>query len=226
MTYVPHILLSFGGDLPGGEIWACGMRTVWQDGPNTSADRKAWATTNLPDAVSAVEGLVTNSAAKLSTVTKLRYVKFNPIGPDGKYEDASATIGTHLDDTAIVSGGGGGAFMPWQVACVATMLTDAARGRGSKGRMFLPALAMSVNPDLLIGSAAAIGLATTVAAFVHAIAGLDAGTGHGTYKPAILSSIGDPGPTNVITSVSVDERLDVQRRRGNHIVAPRHVAAP
>lgn len=114
---------------------------------------------------------------------------------------------------AIASGAGTGTGQsnPNQVSIVATLRTALA-GRRNRGRMYLPANAANIISGQL-SSAQCTSLATAVAAFFTDINSNAAGP----QKVQVVSITGSV--SNDVTDVSVDSKLDIQRRRANRQAA-------
>ena len=224
MTYKPHVLLQWGGDLTAGEIWSNGLRLMFTGPLASLVDRKGWAEENLEDIAADVVAFVARADSHLGTKCKLRFVKLNPIGADGRYEDEGNTIVKRWDTTPYPSGTGG-VYLPHQVATVATLATDTARGKASKGRIYLPTASVGIqDSDQMMSPSDATAIATSVKTLVQDLNNAP-GIDSGDPEVHVMSRLGDPGPSHKVTDIVVDTRLDVQRRRGNAINAPRYTVA-
>lgn len=115
--------------------------------------------------------------------------------------------------------GGGPLLLPPEVACVVSLRT-AVTSRSTRGRVFLPLQGMSldgVNGIFEVASASTV--ATAVQAFLQSVKGhtfLEAG-GSLEYSliPTVVSTTHQS--TQDITSLRVDTKPDVQRKRQHHV---------
>lgn len=123
--------------------------------------------------------------------------KLNRIGPDGKYADPE-TVETILGSPIP---GAGSALIPAQLACAVTLQTAVPRGRGSKGRFYLPVLNTfsSVGADGRMTSTQADQLAGACAYLINEIndeyagvarVGVASNIGAGIFRPAVTVRVG------------------------------------
>lgn len=224
MTYEPHVLLQWGGDLTAGEIWSNGLRIDL--GVLNAAGRQNWCEAAITDCSNDVSAFVARAASHLGTKCKLRFVKLNPIGPDGRYESEDGTVARYYNTVPYPSGTGG-VYLPHQCATVATLATDHTRGRASHGRIYLPTASIGIqDSNQQMSAADAIAIADSVKTLVNDLnnlPGLDILVGN--PQVCVYSALGSPGPHRAVTHIEVDERLDVQRRRANSAITTRHVVA-
>lgn len=117
--------LVWGGKLFTDEQWACGMYiNVLGSTTATAADFEA-----------ALSAFHSNAYLSANQHAKLDYIKFNQVNvTTGNYLSTDAT--DVKDVIPPVVGGSQGA--PGQTAGAISLRTDIARGRGSKGRIFIP----------------------------------------------------------------------------------------
>jgi hypothetical protein len=221
MTYVAgpfdaeHYYLQWGGTLPGGEIFSCGMRMA----------------TNLPgnpalpditdDYVNNIGGMVAGfhqtPQANISPTCILTYVKLNVIKVDGTYKYPQ----THeYTPVGIPGGGNGSPQYPNQVALAVTLITDYTRGPAHSGRFYMPLPAIPVAVDGRITAdyaggvrAAASGLITTIN-----------NNAQNAYVAVFSRKAGAPAHRQV-TGTRVGRVLDTQRRRRSalpesYVIAP------
>lgn len=184
---VSRVVLS--GHLAGGEIFQTGFYIAGApvDQATTQGIADGFASNWVASAGDAARSILAGSSG-YDKVTVYSYVAAGP---------APASF---VGEAALVGVGTGGGQLPNQIALVATLLTGAA-GRRNRGRMYLPANGMP-----LTGHQALLSLATSVATGMVAIFSQfdDAGV-------VVVSGVA--GTARRVTSVRVDTRPDVQRRR-------------
>lgn len=121
------------------------------------------------------------------------------------------------DFTGAPLAGSGTQVHPTQVALVVSLRTDIA-GRAWRGRIYLPALVASVAMSQAQLDSVALAAADMIAGINQDISGI-AGTPWGVaFGPLI-----EPSP---VTSVSLDNLLDTQRRRRNKLAPSARVSEP
>lgn len=212
VTFAPHYLLQFGGYLGDAqqEIWSCGIRMYSQD--FGGFDEDGWF---AGVGISAPSAWMARADSKISNKARLTFSKFNFIDAAGHYADTGSTR-EHYYPTP-VTGASGGAPLPYQCCVVLGWRTDAAtRGRASKGRIYspMPTVTVGGSNGLFLAAEAQL-MANSAALFLNT---LDAGYGAGqTIRPHIMSGV--DGSYNEINTVVVDNRVDIQRRRANALVA-------
>lgn len=209
-----HIVLQWGGTLPGGEIWTNSLRgggsSLGPPGANfpSHADIAGWLAGHVKDALAAFHGRATSA---INSVCKLTWAKMNAVGMDGKYLDPTTNLYTYPTP---ISGGGSGWQVPNQVCWVASLTTGLERGLAHRGRIFLPMPAVTLDSTTgQVGTAVASGLAGSVRTMIETIAdtpGLDEGK---EYRILVMSNRGVAGASNLVTGVAVGRVLDTQRRR-------------
>jgi len=211
MAYSPHFLLQMIGTIgtANPEIWSCGIR-MW------GADYGSF------DEVEYMEGLakdrcaawIATVGARIGSNCSLDKIKFNHIDAAGHYSDPGGSQ-EYVYPTPVV-GGAGLPNTPYQSAVVLTWRTNAAdRGPGSKGRIYSPCPVVAVDPATgLFPTANALTMAQAAATLLNT---LDISIGTEPFRPCILSGVN--GAHNQIDWVSVDNRIDTQRRRANALVA-------
>lgn len=212
MAYPEHYLLQISGSLHGTEEWSNNLRLMPDVGlavdetlyeqvfDDLEADCRAFFATSM-----------------FHTGLTVDTIKLNRIGPDGKYLDP---IGSKTRFPAIEIRGTGSAAHPPQVALVATLKTAAARGYGSRGRIFLAGInqAQSTisNSDGRISEPMALNLQTNVQTFLNNInnwPGIDGW--FAGLQVAVVSKGGllGAGVGRTVTGVTMGRTLDTQRRR-------------
>lgn len=197
------------------------------EGAGYDPERWSWslnlARTGVPDFVSppdrvppAIEAAVRKfhqTPGMISSRARLDTIKFNAIGPDGRYLASTETV--RRDLTNPVSGSGDQNPFP-QLALAVTLLTDRARGRGSRGRFYPP------YPNFG-GLAAVDGLLTTAQSGLFANAAatlvneLNAATDETSIdveqvRVVVASDLG-AGVFAPVTSVQVGRTMDTMRSR-------------
>lgn len=225
MTYDKrHVLAVWGGTLPGGEIWSCGLRLA-STGSGASApvptqpDLIAWLEGSAKDAVAKFHSAATTH---LGMGAKLTYLKMNVIGLDGRYEEEGET---HEYVWSTPPFGNSNSFVhPTQVALVVSLTTDFTRGYAHRGRFYLPLPSIGVSATTgLIPVVDAQDVANSAATFITELAD-QPGIDTTDMKVAVMSKA-NTGRTNYVTGVDVGLALDTQRRRRNQLPeAYQHVA--
>ncbi len=122
---------------------------------------------------------------------------------------------------ALIAGGTGtstAASLPLQIASVATLHTGFA-GRRYRGRMYFPVNALALTAHQF-NSSLYSGLSSNVRAFFVSVNGI-AGVG----EVVVLSQVGT-GDAVPVTSVFVDSRPDVQRRRAASLTPAGNTVTP
>lgn len=217
VTFAPHTLIEFGGTIVsagGNDIWACGLRVL---------DTNAFGP--LPDPATYQESIAPSLSTFWSTSTHhipaaatLQYLKVNNIGADGKYVDKA---NTNRHDYSSVAGGAASTGAPAYVGLVGTWETGNARGLAHRGRMYLPNSALSCTGNEVSTTVRDAVRSDYVALFAvlctHFAAGANSAVG------VVASS--KNGSFHIITGVSVDTVVDVQRRRKNATKGTRSTVA-
>lgn len=219
----PHNLLVVIGSYsnnPGGDVFQFSMR---QEAKYAGPD--ALVGDNVP-------GILTDIQADLqtwwnavkgayNTGTRLTGFKYNRIGVDGLY--ANQTTTNQVDLTGATWAGTSTAkTLPGQVAITATLLTDAARGLASKGRFYLPAPtvdSVDVGGRIVASTLGVLQGATgTLLTNLNNWPGLDVNGAPGRIQ---VHSATRAGAFRDVTSLSIGNRFDVQRRRANKVLEVR-----
>lgn len=232
MAYGRHALVQFGGTMGGGaggtEEWSCGLRLHY-DHPlrpdeNLNADEQEEFLNNT--AVPALANFWIDEDTRISSDTKLEFVKFNAIGENGKYVNPTTT--EFVFPSNGISATGGARRYPLQVSVVATLETDVSRGVASKGRIYLPSPTLALDPASgLFDNAQTQLLADRVAQLVSELANDDASMSI-AFEPAVMSNVARAGVDKFwrrVERVSIDTVPDIQRRRANDLRGSRFGAA-
>jgi hypothetical protein len=212
MPYTPHALLTFGGtwsDQPS-EIWACNVRLSADGGGGVTLDTAGL----MNDIYAPLSTWYALPASRMSSDSKLMFLKVNMIGDDGKYVSRTATNRHDYVGTL----GGATPAAPQFCSLAYSWSTANARGPAHHGRIYPPNAAFVIvngskisAADATINTAAAKALLTVF----RNVGGADGRRG----TPVVASNIG--GAIQPITGVSTDDLYDVQRRRKNRIVPTR-----
>jgi hypothetical protein len=162
----------------------------------------------------AVQTFWQSAGAAIPSSYRLRYLRLAGIGTDGKYLpgsfsfDATYGAGISTANAAVV--------FPMQVASVATLLTELPRGQASRGRVYLPPIAASLDAQGRWSAAQCNARADEVAKMLTS---LNAVIKEPAGLPAIASVFSKGTTKNAgglrsfVTGVKVGTRPDVQRRR-------------
>lgn len=215
MPYATHWLLQYGGTLgTTGEIWSNNIRLGTVADGDADPDEEA----SLVGYTAAVRNLFENQASKIGAHCTLRYLKFNKIGPDGRYVSNTEANSRFLTGSDIVAGASGAAPMPYSVSAAVTWETDFARGRGSRGRIFSPGATFVVTSEGQMDAGTCAGMASAYSGLISALN--DVNPAPGDAMRAIVAS-GVNGARNPITAVSVGSVPDTMRSRRNKLIETR-----
>lgn len=214
MAFPEHYLLQFGGDLRG-DIWSCGIRFAPPSLPFDVLDAGEQQTL-ADDMADDITAWMVATGSGWSNAAKLRYVKFNRITADGRYFDTANTQQRRYDTPAFPTGPSATTY-PNQVALVISWVTAAARGRASKGRIFMPAPAIALAADTgrLYGPPDSVhgqSVADAAATFLNNL-----NNQPGVDTPGVGASVVSKvdGTVRAITGVRVGNVLDTMRSRRN-----------
>lgn len=201
----PHLYVQWGGSLPGGDEWSCGLRMqpINQGAVDNSGRR-------LLGIASAIKAFHQRAESYISPRVNLEFVKVNAVGVDGKYI-AQQTFQQIFSNTP-----GGGAEtkgFPNQVALAITLKTAVSRGPAHKGRFYMPIPTTTVAADGRISVDDQAVIRTSASQLLSQLNSSDAG-----FAVAVMSrKLGSPANQNVI-AMDVGRVLDTQRRRRNKLV--------
>lgn len=202
-----HILYTFSGGMPGGDIWNFGLRTA------------AVSTVSEED-LFAMAGQAGQDFISATTAAPNGLFRLNPTTLT--FTSVVARHVTALGVTDVQgaaanfsqAGYAAGQLQPNQTALVATLLTPKA-GRSGKGRIYLPMLALGGLLDDRMTGATQSDLAQQMSGFLSAMNQISTPTA-GPFRIAVQSrkGAGIPAP---VTGVSIGDVLDTQRRRRNKV---------
>ena len=206
-----HVKVTiFGTSCEGAEEWSTGFRMGSEDeGSGNFGINSAWLDAVLPLWQTYFTGVGNGFHSSFKTVG----IKAAIILPDGKTD--LANVLTKAYDTPI-SGQQGSAPYPPQVALVAQLAAASPVGLGSKGRMYLPGIALGIGNNGKLGSVQTALHANGLRTFLDGCENAANSPGY-----VINASKGRPGvpftpPVNRrVTTIRVGSVYDTQRRRRN-----------
>lgn len=211
-----HVVIQWGGSLPGGEIWTNMMRAGGsQTGESspvfpTHEDLAAWCAGHIKDALKTWHQSV---GAYIGAGCKLEWVKVNAVGMNGRYLDPN-TI-EYFYPAPLGGAGQATDQHPNQIALAISLTTGLSRGPAHRGRFYMPMPVAKPDPTTgLIPTGTAQAAATAAAEMIVAVAdtpGIDATTT--PFRVLVMSRKTGAPATNVVTGVEVGRVLDTQRRR-------------
>lgn len=200
--------VSIIGTGPGSEIFDTSFwLTGGTPGNSTAANALAAQVATAWSAQAASSWKV--ALATTQTFTEVRVYGYPDGGPK------ATAIGT----AAITGGAGTGASKNPPQLCIVASLRTLFAGRRAKGRMYLPATGLTPSSAHDIQFSNVSQIATGTAAFFTAL-----NTNPDPYVVAVVSQVGTGGATPV-TSVYVDGKYDIQRRRANKFVSPNNATS-
>lgn len=200
-----HHYVQWGGTLPGGEEWSCGLRMT-PVGAGTAVNDPAL----LTGVAAAVEAFHTSAGTQIGPGAKLTFTKMNAVGVDGHYISLLTAEHAH----ATVAGGGSGSNTPPnQVALVVTLETGYSRGPAHRGRFYLPLPMITPGSDGRIATGSRDPVVTAATTFLTALNAVSA-----TAKVGVYSRKDGAPAHRIVTAMSVGRVLDTQRRRRNKLV--------
>lgn len=219
MPYPPHWRLTFGGQFWSTEEWSCSLRIAdpsssFADAFNGPLYARLQSQAFVDDVAEDVRKFFTSATATFSNLARLDYVKFNAIGPDGRYVDQANTYEKRWSPN--LASGGTAAGTP-QLALAVTLRSDRGRGPLSRGRFFLPTHAQPEGgtSGARISTLAATNVANATVTLIRDLnnwPGTDA-----TDAAVCLVSPGGrglpDGGVEPVIRVEVGRILDTQRRR-------------
>lgn len=198
-----HVLITASGTLPGGEIWACGVRSMGFVLPQylqgvSDAAAVAW------------RSWASGTGSGFSIDSTIDKVTTRVISVAG--------LSTDIAESAVPAGAGGGVStnVPNQCTVVLSLLTGKP-GRGNRGRMYLPTLSLSIgSKGRLNTGAAALMLGPAKKLIDDLNLALQVGPTSSDNRIGIQSKVG-PHATQV-TEVRMGDVVDTQRRRRDALV--------
>lgn len=211
---IPHLLMQWGGKLPGGETWSCSMRLAQQAivpviGPGVPDEGyiDSWLHGSMKDAVQTYH---TATGSHLNPLALLSFVKLNAIKVNGDYQYDT----THEHVFADLPGGGDPMnTIVNQSSIVVSLTTGFSRGPAHRGRYYLPMPSMQNVGNGTINPAFTTGLLATTKTFLEAIADVPGVDIVDSPTPTVMSrKLGAPAHRK-ITGCAIGAVIDTQRRR-------------
>jgi hypothetical protein len=213
-------LLTWGGTLPGNEIWSCSLKLADADSLAV-AQNAVLESIQIPEYTNdfiapIVKAFHTDSSAGISSQCMLTYCKITHMGVQGK---ALEPFSTHISEHVFTptAGGWGGAIYPNQTALAVTLTTAYSRGPAHAGRFYLPLPAWNLGLDGRLTDVSAASTAASASAFIKNLSdmpGVDVPASPGVV---VMSRKAGGAVTRKVTGVSVGRVLDTQRRRRNKL---------
>jgi hypothetical protein len=200
--------VSIIGTGPGSEVFDTSFWLVG-DAPLNSAGANAIAASVVTAWNANAANAWKTCLATTQQFTEVRVYGYKNGGPTAQ------AIGT----AAITGGTGTGANKNALQVCMVVSLRTLFAGRRNRGRMYLPATGLTPSSAHDFSSTNVTNVATGTAAFFTALNALPA-----AYIVGVVSQVG-AGATNGVTSVYVDGKPDIQRRRANKFVSPVNASA-
>ena len=229
MAFPPHYLLQWGGDFVSdpSEIWSNTLRFATGGGEDSSGFTQM-TTAQQGTAAQALLGVVSDTHANggmVSSNVRLKYAKFNRINDLGGYYSAGVTSAAYV--TGAGTPGGGTSTHPVTAALVVTWLTAIQRGRGSKGRIYVPQPALALTgPTYRFASGVLLGQAGVYRGMINAANSAVVSAGGTGLKACVVSGLGENGHSNKITAVQIGDILDYMGSRRNNLTEARQTSAP
>lgn len=211
MSYVPgpfdgeHLYVQWGGNLPGGDVFSCGIR-LGNQVANTGLN-------DITDAVANAFGAVCGdfhgrAGTLISGNAVMTYAKANVVTVEGKYK---YPLTHEFIPTGIPGGGGFTGTPPNQIALAVSTLTAVSRGPAHRGRFYLPLPVTPAQSDGLISAGDASSVRLSAESFITALNAVDPAQ----WFVAVFSRKNPGAAHRQVTSTEVGRVLDTQRRRRN-----------
>lgn len=209
-----HVLLRFHGHFGTStsdikDRWSSGLRI------GLPGSAPAYDIPKLQTLVNAAQAAAftfhASIGAAAGTSCYLDFATGAQIGVSGKYSPPGqlTVIGTPNP-----SAGSGTPTLPWNTASVISLRTNIPRGRGSNGRVYWPATALSVASSTgRVASSAVTSRVTAAKTFLDAV-NVAANTYSAGAKVVVASNVGG-GLIAYVTAIRSDDRLDSIERREN-----------
>lgn len=206
MPYTPgpfdseHLYAQWGGKLPGGEGWSCGLRFAY-----TGVGVPGLPAGFLAGVKAAVQTYHTNIYSWTNANALLSFIKTNEIDVNGHYINQVTTGDVYAD---VPGGVAGVPSHPNQVALAVSLTTGYSRGLAHRGRFYSPLPNMPVAADGLIATAARDQVKTTATTLLTALNAV-----HADWKVAVFSRKSGAPTHRLVTGIAVGRAMDTQRRR-------------
>jgi len=200
-----HLYVQWGGTLPGGDIFSCGIRMgnqVKNTGLNDITDDIA------NSFGSACAQFHLDPSAHISSHAVLTYVKANVMTVDGKYK---YPLTHEYIPIGVPGGSASAATVPNQIALAVSTLSNVTRGPAHRGRFYIPLPTCAVQGDGLITAGDAQDVRLASMGFINALNAVDPAQ----WFAAIFSRKNPGAAHRQIVATEVGRVLDTQRRRRN-----------
>lgn len=200
------VRVVFHGTAPGGEIWETGF---WMTGTGVDSQDDA---NSLAQILVAEFDASDGSGAMRITMQTIVGAEYHWLSIRTYAYPAGGTVAQFIGENVLTTPRPGlhGTVLPNQCSAVLTLLTGAA-GRSARGRMYLPCTALNLQTS---GQAAPSDIAPVAAAWATAFTDINAST---TGKIVVVSQ--KLVAARQVTSVRMDTKIDIQRRRANKQLA-------
>lgn len=189
----------------GGDLYAPGDVFTWSLSLYRPAEMYSPPDEVPEDVVDATTAFFTDSTA-ISSGARLRWIKLNQIGEDGRYTELNTVQYDY--DTPYPIGANTARVAP-QVSLAITLRTAASRGLASRGRFYIPLPARALETTGLLSPTAQGDYAEAATDYLDALnAALT------PWRVSVMSEVGD-GAVRPVTYVQVGRVLDTIRSRRN-----------
>lgn len=190
----PYTKVVISGTINASEVFAFGFQLLNRAGDQATQDTLAIAFTGPLVTAGATKTVMQSLINTTDVYTMLSMYAYDDIG-------GTARLVSHAPMSVA---GSSSSHLPNQVALVAT-LRSAVPSRRTRGRMYLPATGAATLTGGFYGGSGPANVAAAVKALMSVSPTL--------FPPVVVSTAA--ASASPITSVSVDNRLDIQRRRAN-----------
>jgi len=209
-----HHHVTLLGDMFGGnEIWTTGFSLGQTNGGDEGTAPTEAEAQAIYDAFKAIWIVAANG---FSSNFRFTGVKVSHVSTDGT---ADPSLTRYYYGATAVAGGYTTNANPAQITAVATLQTVKLRGRGSKGRMYLPGVGFSVGADGKITSTQATTIANQMKIFLDGVNASTAVPGVVIVNSAEVTGVPfKAAEMNRVSAVRVGTVYDTQRRRRNKLV--------
>lgn len=215
MTYPVHALLRMSGRWFAGEEWSCGLRLMTTDNAATEGQWLEAQESVLEDLVPLCNAWFTRSGSSISNKARLDQIGLNTIDPDGKYANPGQPNDYFHPSATAPTGSSGDNTWP-QLTTVISLRTDVERGRATHGRIYPPTAVAPSTTGRIVGGYVA-GMLSSMKTFIEAINDVEQIFVAGNIRVGVVSNLGTPGPSRIVTKILCGDVIDTQRRRRNQL---------
>jgi hypothetical protein len=215
-----HMLIQWGGKLPGNEQWSCSIRLGEQTVDPiaghvmpSESDIQTWLDGSIQAAVLAYHS---RAATHIHPQGRLSFVKANVIQVNGRYRYPV----THEHVFADVPGGGYAISpLPNQCTLCVSLTTDANRGPAHRGRFYLPAPSINIVPATGLATLAeVVEVRGSTKTFLEALADVPGVDTPFSLEPMVYSRKAGAATHRPVKGVDVGQVVDTQRRRRRSLI--------